>query len=232
MLPKIAVLIPTLNEEKTIGKVIKSIPKNKLKDMGYDVEAFIIDGDSKDKTREIAKKLGAKIILEPKKGYGRAYITGFSKVLADIYVTADADDTYPIKIIEVVIPYMEKYKLDFINTNRFKKYERGAWPPINKVGNKLLTYLTILLYGIRIKDSQSGMWFIRRDLLKNLKVYGTGMEFSVEIKIELIKKTKRWLEIPIYYKRRRHGSTKVHWFKDGVRILKFLLIKKITDFLN
>ncbi len=230
---KISVIIPALNEEKSIGETIDSIPVDVLRRLGYDVEIIVVDGGSVDRTREIAAKKGAKVIVEPRRGYGRAYMTGFRYADGDIIVTGDADCTYPFEIIPRVIKLMEKYGLDFVTTNRFARFEDGAWSPIHFVGNKLLNLLFTLMFGIFIRDSQSGMWFIRRSLLDgNCRFMGTGMEFSTEIKVEMIRRAKRWLELPISYKRRRSGKTKVHWLRDGVYILTFLIKKKIMDVVN
>ena len=92
---KISIVIPTLNEEEGIGATIDSIKKEEFEKRGWDYEIIIVDGNSKDKTREIASNKGAKIIIEPRKGYGRAYKTGFSMADGDIIVTGDADGTYP-----------------------------------------------------------------------------------------------------------------------------------------
>jgi len=227
---KISIIIPALNEEKSIGKTIDSIPVDTLRRMGYDVEIIVVDGGSVDRTREIAAQKGAKVIIEPRRGYGRAYITGFKYADGDIIVTGDADGTYPFEIIPHVIKLMEKYNLDFVTTNRFARFEDGAWSPIHFVGNKLLTLLFIFTSGIFIRDSQSGMWFIKKSLLNNnCGFIGTGMEFSTEIKIEMIRRAKKWLEVPISYKRRIGGKTKVHWFRDGLHIFAFLVRKKILD---
>ncbi len=198
--------------------------------MGYEVEIIVVDGGSMDRTREIATKKGAKVIIELRRGYGRAYMTGFKYANGDIIVTGDADGTYPFEIIPRVIKLMEEYNLDFVTTNRFARFEDGAWSPVHFVGNKLLTLLFVFMFGILIRDSQSGMWFIRRSLLNNdCRFMGTGMEFSTEIKIEMIRRAKKWLELPISYKKRKSGKTKVHWFRDGLHILAFLVKKKILD---
>jgi len=227
---KISIVIPALNEEKSIGGVIDSIPVNVLQGKGFDVEIIVVDGGSVDRTRDLAIKKGAKVVLELRRGYGRAYMTGFRYASGDIIVTGDADGTYPFEIIPRVIELMEKYGLDFVTTNRFNRFEDGAWSPIHLVGNKLLTLLFASLFGIFVKDSQSGMWFIRRSLLdNNSRFMGFGMEFSAEIKIDMIRQAKKWLEIPIFYKKRKSGKTKVHWFRDGIYILTFLIKKRILD---
>jgi len=230
---KISVVIPALNEEKSIGRVIDSIPVDVLRRMGFDVEVLVVDGASEDRTREIAVRKGARVVVEPRRGYGRAYMTGFRYASGDIVVTGDADGTYPFEIIPRVVELMERYGLDFVTTNRFARFENGAWSPIHLVGNRLLTFVFASLFGIFVKDSQSGMWFIRRSLLdNNSRFMGFGMEFSAEIKIDMIRQARKWLEIPIFYKKRRSGKTKVHWFRDGIYILTFLIKKRILDFVR
>ena len=111
--------MPTLHEEKGVGKTIDSIKKDIFKKKNWELEIAIIDIDSKDKTQEIAKKRGAKIILEKRKGYGRAYKTGMSKASGDIIVTGDADATYPFDRIHEYIQLLLDEDLDFITTDRF-----------------------------------------------------------------------------------------------------------------
>ena len=226
---KVSIIIPALNEEKSIAITIDKIPKGLIKKMGYDLEIIVVDGGSKDKTREIAVKKGAKVIVELRKGYGRAYITGFKYAKGDIIITGDADGTYPFEITPLLIFLIEKYGFDFVSTNRFALYEPGAWMPINFVGNKLISFLQFLLFRIRFKDSQSGMWCFRSHLLKCMNLMSQGMEFSSEIKIEAARCTKKIAEVPIKYSRRRYGSPKLNWFRDGKRILKFLLMKFLIN---
>ena len=109
---KISIIIPTLNEELGIGKVIDSIPKMK------DTEIIVIDGNSKDKTREIAQSKGAHVIIEKRKGYGRAYKTGFQNAKGDIIVTLDADDTYPADRIPYLVNMLKEENLGADNKNK------------------------------------------------------------------------------------------------------------------
>ena len=100
---KITVVIPALNEEQAIGSVIKEIPINELKKMGYEVEIMVIDNGSKDKTRYIANSHRAKVIVQPIKGYGNAYKAGFANATGDIIATGDADLTYPFNDLPKII---------------------------------------------------------------------------------------------------------------------------------
>src|SRR3989339_680781 len=95
-LKKITLLIPCHNEAKSIGKVIKDIPKKKLKKLGYTAEVLVIDNNSSDKTAQIARKLGARVVKEEKKGKGNAVRKGFRSISkdTDFVVMLDGDNTY------------------------------------------------------------------------------------------------------------------------------------------
>ncbi len=217
---KISVVIPTLNEEETIGDVIRKIPR----DPKYQWEIIIVDGNSKDRTREIAEKLGAKVIIEKRRGYGRAYKTGFSVATGDIIVTLDGDDTYPAEKIPELVDYLISNNLDFISGERFTLMKEGAMSLTHKIGNIILTLTSRFLFGIKLKDSQSGMWVFRREILKHLDVTSDGMPFSEEIKIEAWRKF-RCQEVPIEYKERK-GEVKLNTWRDGLRNLLFLFKKR------
>lgn len=217
---KVSVIIPTLNEEESIGHVLDKIPR----DPKYEWEIMIVDGDSKDKTREIAENKGARVIIEKRKGYGRAYKTGFAAATGDIIVTLDGDDTYPAEKIPELVDYLLKNDLDFISCERFSKMQKGAMSATHKFGNWVLTITTRILFGVKIKDSQSGMWVFRKKILKDLNLTSDGMPFSEEIKIEAWRKFK-CEEVPIEY-RERKGEVKLNTWRDGLKNLKFLFKKR------
>jgi len=219
---KISVIIPTLNEEESIGLVLDKIPR----DPRYEWEIIIVDGDSKDRTRDIAREKGAKVIVEKRKGYGRAYKTGFDAATGDIIVTMDGDDTYPAEKVVELVEHLLTNNLDFVSCERFSLMKKGAMSLTHKVGNKILTWTTRLLFGVKIKDSQSGMWVFRREILKDLNLTSDGMPFSEEIKIEAWRKFK-CEEVPIEY-RERKGEVKLNTWKDGFRNLIFLFKKKFS----
>ncbi|EDY34745.1 glycosyl transferase, group 2 family protein, putative [Aciduliprofundum boonei T469] len=217
---KVSVIIPTLNEEESIGHVLDKIPR----DPKYEWEIMIVDGNSKDKTREIAENKGARVIIEKRKGYGRAYKTGFAAATGDIIVTLDGDDTYPAEKIPELVDYLLKNDLDFISCERFSKMQKGAMSATHKFGNWVLTITTRILFGVKIKDSQSGMWVFRKKILKDLNLTSDGMPFSEEIKIEAWRKFK-CEEVPIEY-RERKGEVKLNTWRDGLKNLKFLFKKR------
>ncbi|MCJ7572066.1 MAG: glycosyltransferase family 2 protein [Candidatus Thermoplasmatota archaeon] len=228
---KISVVLPSLNEEKGIGKTIDSINKKYFKKNKWDLEIIIVDGNSKDKTQEIAKSKGAKVIVEKRKGYGRAYKTGFPKVSGDIIVTGDADATYPFEKIHLYIKKLIDENLDFITTDRFAQLAHGSMSAKHYFGNIVLNLTLRILFFVKIRDSQSGMWIFKKntlDYIQPLEDFNDGMPFSEEIKIEMFKSKKlKSVEIPstLYT---RVGAVKLESFKDGWRNFKFLCKKRIN----
>lgn len=163
---KITVVLPALNEEKGIGRTIDAIDKIYFKKNKWNLEIIVIDGNSKDKTREIAEKKKAKVIIEKRKGYGRAYKTGLSNASGDIIVTGDADATYPFNKIHSYIKQLIDEEFDFITTDRFSDLKHNSMSIKHYFGNFVLNWVLRVLYLVNIKDSQSGMWIFKKTFLK------------------------------------------------------------------
>jgi len=228
---KVTIVIPTLNEERGIGKTLDAVNSEYFRDSKWDLEFIIVDGDSKDKTREIATKKRSQVILEKRKGYGRAYKTGFSQSTGDIIVTGDADATYPFNLIHEYIQMLVDQHLDFITTDRFAALKHGSMSLKHRFGNLTLAWTLRILFLVNIRDSQSGMWIIRRDALSKiqpLEAFNNGMPFSEEIKIEMFtNKNIKAKEIPSTLSA-REGQVKLESFKDGIKNLRFLFKKRVT----
>ena len=220
---RLSIIIPTMNEEGSIGLVIDEIRKNLPASLNYEI--LVVDTDSKDKTRDIAASKGAKVIEESRRGYGRAYKTGFERASGEIIATLDADMTYPADRIADLMGRLESEKLDFITTNRFAELQPGAMRGVHRFGNWILSVTTRLLFRIKLKDSQSGMWVFRKDILPKLDLVSDGMSMSEELKIEAFRKAKA-REFPIKYSP-RIGDVKLNSWGDGTRNLRFLISKKL-----
>lgn len=211
----ISIIIPALNEEKGIGPVLREVPIQALKDLGYEVEVLVIDNGSTDKTPHIARNHGAKVIIQPIRGYGNAYKAGFANAKGDIIATGDADLTYPFEILPEILFLMESEGYDFINTDRLTKLNPEAMSFSHKIGNYFFTYIIRILFGWPFKDSQSGMWIFKREIWEKLSVRSSGMPFSQELKIEAFLRGFKCAEIPIIY-RARAGREKLNTIVDGI----------------
>lgn len=217
----ISVVIPTLNEQSGIEETIKSIPKYLLRNkLGYEVEVIVVDGESTDFTREIAARMGARVIIEKRRGYGRACKSGFNVAKGDILVTVDADHTYPTESIPSYIEELNDKNLEFITVNRFSGIERGSMNLTRRVGNKILTSLMHILYSVDIKDSQSGMWIMKKDFISRIRLRSDDMSMSEEIKIIAFRFFRSAESDGKYYA--RTGTAKLKAIQDGWKNLKYL----------
>lgn len=217
----ISVVIPTLNEQFGIEKTISSIPRSQLRnELGYELEILVVDGNSTDSTAQVALKMGARVIVEKLRGYGRAYKTGFAASKGDIIVTIDADDTYPARQIPEFIRQLIHQDLDFITINRFARMERNSMDIIRRTGNRLLAFILRLLYSINLNDSQSGMWIMKAKFLSQINIYSDDMSMSEEIKIIAFKFFNSKEMDGTYFA--RTGSTKLDIIKHGWLNLRYL----------
>ena len=220
----IVIIIPALNEERTIGKVIDEIPYNELNKSGCLVDVIVVDGKSSDRTVEIARRKGAQIIIEPLKGKSRALITAFKAVSADYIFFLDADYTYPATYIPEMLELLEKGHPIVIGSRLRGKREKSAMQILNLVGNYLLTWMASLLYWSRTSDLCTGYWGLQGDIVKKLKLSGSGFQIEAELFTELAKNHYPLIDIPINY-RKREGQAKIKCIRDGFKI-GWLLISR------
>ncbi|MCK4491519.1 MAG: glycosyltransferase family 2 protein [Candidatus Altiarchaeales archaeon] len=230
---KISVVIPALNEEDVIESTINEIPIKELRDIGFDVEIIVVDNNSTDNTADIVRKVGAKVVREPEKGYGNAYLRGLNESTGDIIVMGDADGTYPFKEIPKFVRKITEEGADFVMGSRLKgKIHEGAMRPLHRyIGNPLLTGILNLLFRAGISDAHCGMRAFTREALKKMNLKTEGMEFASEMVIEASRKKLNIKEIPIDYFPRKGGEAKLHSFQDGWRHLRFMILYKPIIFL-
>jgi glycosyltransferase involved in cell wall biosynthesis len=215
----ITVIIPCLNEEQGIEQILRVMPD-------FVDEVIVVDNDSTDRTSEVAASLGAKVIREEVRGYGRSYKRGFAVATGDVIITLDGDHSYPVDAISYLIEAFLHLNVDFLNASRFPVRDSAAMSFKHKFGNVVQSVVMSLLFFRWVRDSQSGMWVLRRSILKEMKLESDGMAFSEEIKIEAVRNAKiRFGEISIMYSSRL-GETKLNPWRDGVQNLLFLLKKR------
>jgi glycosyltransferase involved in cell wall biosynthesis len=240
-LMRATLVIPTLNEGTSIGHVIDTFraavaeanprlfPQDPL-----DWEVVVVDGASTDGTAEIARKAGARVIAEPRPGYGRAYQTGFAAATGEVIATSDGDATYPVEEIPRLVRQLFDQSLDFITCDRLTLLDTNAMTREHRVGNWVLNFVLRIAYhryvrqaGGAVVDSQSGMWVFRRSILDRVVLTQDGMPFSEELKIEVLRNGLRFLETPIHYSE-RWGAPKLSSWRDGRRNLVFLVRKRLA----
>ena len=234
-------VIPTLNEATSIAHVLRSFraaaeAANALefRTDPIDWEVLVVDGDSADGTGAIAAAEGARVLVERRRGYGRAYRTGFAAATGEIVATADGDATYPVETVPKLVRRLVDERLDFLSGDRMAYVDRRSMTTEHRIGNWVLNRALALLYHRwvrelprgRLADSQSGFWVFRRGLLAEVRLTQDGMPLSEELKIEAIRRGFRFVEVPIRYGE-RWGPPKLQSWRDGLRNLLFLVRKRL-----
>ena len=205
----ISIVVPAFNEQAGIAKTISAVPRAELENKGYDVQVLVVDNVSTDDTAKLAREAGADVISESRKGYGYAYKAGFAAARGDIIATADADHTYPVEDIPALLDIFNGDQLQFLTTNRFANLTKDAMSAKHRVGNTILSLEVKFLYGLNMRDPESGMWLFQKKILDDLRISSNYWPFSHELKIEACFYNKfRWQEVGIKY-RGRVGKSKI-----------------------
>ncbi len=213
--PKVAVLLPTLNEEENIERVIREI-----RSVLPQAEIVVVDGLSKDRTVEIARKMGATLLFETQKGKAVAVKKAFREVDADYLLMIDADLTYPIKDLPLFLEKLKDY--DVVMGSRFKgSMEKGSMSFINGIGNRIICGFASVLYLKPVSDICTGMWGFRKSAYKSIEITSQTFELECNMFAQAAKKKMSILEVPIDYSR-RGGYSKVQLI-DGVKDCILLL---------
>ena len=217
----ITVIIPCLDEERGIARVLERMP-------AFVDQVIVVDNGSTDRTSEVAAGFGAMVIREGVRGYGRAYKHGFEHATSDVIVTLDGDHSYPVDGISYLLEAYLHLRADFLSASRFPVQNRTAMSWKHRFGNLILSLTLSVLFLRWVRDSQSGMWVFARRILPLMKLESDGMAFSEEIKIEALRHPAiRFREIIINYSTRL-GEIKLQPWRDGFRNLGFLFKKRFA----
>ncbi|QLC49953.1 glycosyltransferase family 2 protein [Methanolobus zinderi] len=228
-MPVISIVMPSMNEEKTIRTCIEK-SKKIFGHYGVEGEVIVVDNSS-DSTAEIARSMGSRVI-ESVTGYGNAYITGLANAQGDYIAIADADNTYDLEELPRFLDYLMKGEADFVIGTRLKgDIQEGSMPWLHQyIGNPFLTWLLDRLFTMNISDAHCGMRAFTRDALDRLALKARGMEFASEMVIEAAYKGLRIKEVPITYYR-RDAPSKLRSFHDGWRHVRFMMLYRPVPFL-
>jgi len=222
----LSVVIPCLDEARTISGCV-SAARTVLDEHGISGEVVVADNGSVDGSADLARAAGARVVDEPRRGYGSAYMAGFAAARGTYIVMADADLTYPFEEIPHFLAELEG-GADLVMGDRLGNIERGAMPWHHRyIGNPVLTGILNVFFRTGVSDAHCGMRGLRRDILPRLDLRTTGMEFASEMVIRAAKERLRIAEFPIVY-RPREGESKLSSWRDGWRHLRFLLVHSPT----
>ena len=222
----ISVVIATLNEEEGIGPTLQE-----MQNVLHDSRFVVVDGNSVDKTIEIAKNMGADVLLQEGKGKGMAISQGFrlygSKTTYVVFT--DADYTYPAEYVPKMIEILEQdRKVGMVIGDRFKSLgvDKSFRNPFY-VGNRLLAFAQQLMNGVKLSDPLSGLRVIRSEALEGLKLKSKGFDIEAELNAIIERRGYKIVEIPIEY-RSRLGEKKLR-MRDGWGIMKRIVVEGFAN---
>ncbi len=221
--PEISVIIPCLNEEEAVGKVVDKAFEG-IRRSARVGEVIVVDNGSTDTSATVAAAHGATVVSERRRGYGSAYLAGLEAARGEYVVMGDADDTYPLDELTEFVDRLEQGD-DLVIGSRFKGTIHGdAMPFLNRfVGNPALTGMLNVLFGVKVSDAHCGMRAVRREALPTLDLHSTGMEFASEMVFKAYRRGLTVSEVPIdYYP--RVGESKLNRFGDAWRHVRFMLL--------
>ena len=215
----VAVFIPCLDEEKTIGKVVRDFI-NELPNG----DVIVVDNDSNDRTVLEAQEAGATVISERRRGKGFVVQTIFQAAEADIVVIVDGDDTYPAAKVHEVIEPVLRGEAEMSVGSRTIAGDRSSFRRINLIGNIFYQRVINLIFRTRLTDVLSGYRAFSDHLVKNLPIFVTGFEVEAELTIKCLQRGYRIVEVPVELGPRPSGSTsKIRILRDGFRILATIM---------
>ncbi len=220
--PLVSVVMPVLNEEEALGPCIEKI-RATFASAGIDGEIVVCDNGSTDASVAIAERMGARVVHQPLRGYGNAYLKGFASARGRYLVMGDADDTYDFTMIPQFVGALEGGQ-QFVTGSRYLGGGDAEITALHRYfGNPALTRILNLLFGTRYTDVYCGFRAFSRETYDAIRPVSPGMEFNLELAINAGLAGLRVHEIPIVLAPRK-GESKLRTFRDGWRSLRMMLL--------
>jgi hypothetical protein len=222
---ELTILMPCLNEAETLGTCIRKA-LGFLERTGIDGEVLVADNGSTDGSPELARRLGARTIEVPRRGYGAALIQGINAARGRYVIMGDADDSYDFSALDGIVAQL-RTGADLVMGNRFKGGIRPkAMPALHRyLGNPALSFIGRLFFHSGIGDFHCGLRGFRRDSARALDLRTTGMEFASELVVKATLAGQRIVEVPVVlHPDGRSRPPHLRSWRDGWRHLRFLLL--------
>jgi glycosyltransferase involved in cell wall biosynthesis len=219
MEPRIAVLIPCLDEEAAISDVVRDFRRALP-----DAIVYVYDNGSSDRTGEVARAAGAVVRSEPLRGKGNVVRRMFADVEADVYVLVDGDGTYDAPSARELVDQLLGEGLDMVSGVRTDAGDGGEYRRGHRLGNRVLTGIVALVFGDRMRDLLSGYRALSRRFVKSFPALSSGFETETEIGVHALELQMPIAEVETPYRERPSGSaSKLRTFRDGFRILRTIV---------
>lgn len=212
---RILVVIPCLNEEQTIVKVV-----NDFRLHLPEAEVVVYDNHSTDRTYQLAQQAGAQVYCEMRRGKGFVVQSMFRDLDADIYIMVDGDDTYPAERVRALLEPVLNGQADMTIGSRITPGASSQFQLLNWLGNYFFLHLINLIFGARLTDILSGYRAMNRRLVKSLPLFERGFGIEAEMTIKALERGFRLQDVPVDLRARVEGSySKIRIVRDGLRIL-------------
>jgi glycosyltransferase involved in cell wall biosynthesis len=210
----VAVIVPCLNEEITIGKVVDD-----FRAALPEATVYVYDNNSTDRTAEIARARGAVVIPEKRPGKGFVVQSMLAQVDADYYLMVDGDDTYSAGHARQMLQPLIDQRADMTVGTRLAEFSHGSFPSLHLLGNRILTGSINWAFNTRLNDMLSGYRGLTRELAKSIAILSQGFEVETELTVRTLEGGFLIVELPIPYRERPEGSvSKLRTFRDGWRV--------------
>ncbi len=198
-----------------------------VKKLPFEKEIIVVDDGSVDATYEVAKELGVKAFkFEKNRGKGAAFRKGIEESKGDIIVQIDADSQFPPSEIPKLIEPLLKKEADITFGSRFlksSKLEEDSVSKTNLIGNKVDSFLTSIFCGFKVTDVQAGFKAFTRDAIKKINFKEDRFSYEPEIAVLASKRKLKVIDVPISYKQRKGGKSKIKFFSDAYMIIKTII---------
>ncbi|TMA01196.1 MAG: glycosyltransferase [Methanobacteriota archaeon] len=235
----VVIFLPALNEERAIGHVLQRIPKAQLEAAGYTVSVWVVDGNSTDRTLEVIRKSGASVFVQTGRGKGNGMRQAFDHLLRsrdradggsrepEFYFMFDADGTYPPEMVPEFLEVLASGQDVVLGSRFLGKMAEGAMSNLNRVGNRILSALARLLFGVSVTDVCTGMWAFNADTLRELSLEARGFDLEADLFGSAALKEARITELPIDYAA-RIGPPKLIPLRTGLKIALRLFKRRLN----
>lgn len=221
MKDKITIILPTRNEENTIGDIIKQVSK-------YSNDILVIDGHSKDSTRSIAESLKARVVLDDGKGKGAALRIAAKNTNRDIIVFIDADGSHETKDIPKLVKPILEGKSDFVIASRMlggSDELHGTFSNFfRNLGSNLIQLVINYCFNVRLTDCENGFRAIKTSLFHELNLKSNDFDIEEEMVLKALKKKCVIMEVPSHEYERKFGKSQLSLWKIGYKFIYRLLI--------
>ena len=225
----LSVVIPVYNEVENIGEILKRVQSTGLAN-----EVIIVDDGSLDGTRDILKNIDGKenirvILHERNQGKGAAVVTGLRAAVGDVLLIQDADLEYDPREYPILLQPIEEGKADVVYGSRFLGAPHRVTMFWHLMANRLLTFMTNILYNTILTDMETGYKVFRREVFENIKIRAKRFDFEPEFTAKVLKHNYRIFEVPISFNPRDYSQGKKIGMKDAFEAVWTLIKYRFMD---